>query len=135
MSGSRNFGAAERCFSAARSGRLSVGAGADNGFGGDSAGCSLTTQCNGASAKVRGLELNYSQQFTFLPVWLSGFAAYGNLTLMETEGNYGGANVIAVAPNPTGKVAGFNSETSNAGVSYIRNKLTCGSGTTTAAAT
>ncbi len=106
------------------SGGATVGAGADNGFGGDYAGYSLTTQYNGGSAKVRGLELNYSQQFTFLPGWLSGFAAYGNLTLMETEGNYGAGNAIAVAPNPKGKVAGFNPETSNAGLSYIRNKVT-----------
>ncbi len=106
------------------SGGIAVPAGADNGFGGDYAGYTLTTQFNGGAAKVRGFELNYSQQFTFLPGWLGGFAAYANYTRMETEGNYGAGNAIAVAPNPKGKVAGFNPETSNFGVSYIRNKIT-----------
>ena len=106
------------------SGGLTVGTGADNGFNGDYAGYTLTTQYNGGSAKVRGLELNYSQQFSFLPGWLGGFGAYANLTRMESEGNYGAGNAIAVAPNPKGKVAGFNPDTSNAGLSYIRDKIT-----------
>src|SRR5688500_13720001 len=106
------------------SGGATVPAGEDNGFNGDYAGYTLTTQYNGGGAKVRGLELNYSQQFTFLPDWLSGFGVYGNYTRMETEGNYGAGNAIAVAPNPKGKVAGFNPETSNFGLSYIRNKIT-----------
>lgn len=55
---------------------------------------------------------------------MPSFAAYGNLTLMETEGNYGAGNAIAIAPNPKGKVAGFNPEISNAGLSCIRNKIT-----------
>jgi iron complex outermembrane receptor protein len=105
-------------------GGLTVGTGADNGFNGDYAGYTLTTQYNGGGAKVRGIELNYSQQFSFLPGWLAGFGAYGNLTRMETEGNYGAGNAIAVAANPKGKVAGFNPDTSNAGLSYIRNGVT-----------
>lgn len=106
------------------SGGATVGSGDGNGFGGDYAGYSLTTQYNGGGAKIRGLELNYSQQFTFLPGFLGGFGAYGNYTRMETEGNYGAGNAISVAPNPKGKVAGFNPETSNVGISYIRNKIT-----------
>lgn len=105
-------------------GGQTVGSGANNGFDGDYAGYTLTTQYNGGSAKVRGLELNYNQQFTFLPGFFGGFGAYANYTRMETEGNYGNGNAIAVAPNPKGKVAGFNPETSNFGVSYIRNKVT-----------
>ncbi len=105
-------------------GGQTVAAGQDNGFNGDYAGYSMTTQYNGGSAKVRGFELNYSQQFTFLPGWLGGFSAYANYTKMETEGNYGAGNAIAVAPNPKGKVAGFNPETSNVGLSYIRDRIT-----------
>lgn len=105
------------------SGGFTVPPGADNGFNGDYVGYTLTTQYNGGSAKVRGLELNYNQQLTFLPGWMKGFGVYGNLTRMESEGNYGAGNSIAVAPNPKGKVAGFNPDTSNAGVSYIRNKI------------
>lgn len=106
------------------SGGAVVPAGADNGFSGDYAGYALTTQYNGGSAKVRGLELNYSQQFTFLPGVFAGLGAYANYTRMETEGNYGAGNAIALAPNPKGKVAGFNPETANFGVSYIRHKVT-----------
>lgn len=105
-------------------GGATVAAGTDNGFGGDYSGYTLTTQYNGGSAKVRGIELNYSQQFTFLPGFFSGFGVYGNLTKMETEGNYGAGNAIALAPNPKGKVAGFNPETANLGLSYIRHKVT-----------
>lgn len=105
-------------------GGLVVPAGADNGFGGDYTGYVLTTQLNGGAAKVRGIELNYSQQFTFLPGIFGGLGAYGNFTRMETEGNYGAGNAIALAPNPKGKVAGFNPETANFGLSYIRNKVT-----------
>ena len=80
--------------------------GLDNGFGGEFAGYTLTTQANGGSAKVKGLELNYSQQFTFLPGWLRGFGAFANFTKMEAEGNYGSGTAIALAPTP--KIAGFN---------------------------
>lgn len=106
------------------SGGATVPSGEDNGFDGDYAGYALTTQYNGGSAKVRGLELNYSQQFTFLPGIWNGLGAYANLTRMESEGNYGAGNSIAVAPNPKGKVAGFNPDTSNAGLSFIRDKVT-----------
>ena len=98
------------------SGGATVAASADNGFNGDYAGYTLTTQYNGGSAKVRGLELNYSQQFTFLPGIFGGLGAYANYTRMESSGNYGAGNSIAVAPNPKGKVAGFNPETANFGV-------------------
>jgi len=43
---------------------------------------------------------------------------------METEGNYGNGNAIEVAPNPKGKVAGFNPQTSNVGLSYIKDRIT-----------
>ena len=106
------------------SGGVVVSGGADNGFNGDYAGYALTTQFNGGSAKVRGLELNYSQQLRFLPGIFKGLAAYANYTKMETEGNYGAGNSIALAPNPKGKVAGFNPETSNLGLSYFHSRVT-----------
>jgi TonB-dependent receptor len=106
------------------SGGATVPAGEDNGFNGDYAGYTLMTQSNGGAAKVRGMELNYNQQFTFLPGIFGGLGAYANYTRMETEGNYGAGNAIGVAPNPKGKVAGFNPETSNLGLSYIRNRIT-----------
>lgn len=96
-----------------------VGSGPDNGFDGEYEGFSLSTQANGGFAKVRGFELAYQQQFTFLPGWLGGFGAYANYTRMETEGNYG-----TTATRATADVAGFIPETGNIGISYIRNRTT-----------
>jgi len=92
------------------------------GFGGEFAGYTLTSQANGGYAKVKGLELAYNQQFTFLPGFWSGFGAFANFTKMEAEGNYGSGTAIALAPTP--KIAGFNPLNANAGISYIRNKVT-----------
>ena len=106
------------------SGGAIVPTGAENGFGGSYAGYSLTTQYNGGSATVQGFELNYSQQYTFLPGIFRGLGSYANYTHMETEGNYGSGSAISLTPNPKGQVAGFNPETMNAGISYIRKGLT-----------
>ena len=54
------------------------------------AGYTYTSQFNGGSAKVRGLELAYQQQFTFLPGIFQGLGAYANYSRNETEGDYGG---------------------------------------------
>ncbi|MBI4625818.1 MAG: TonB-dependent receptor [Verrucomicrobia bacterium] len=111
-----------------RSGAV-VGAGPDNGFDGQYEGYTLTTQANGGYAKIKGVEFNYSQQFTFLPGWWSGFGAFANYTRMQVVGNYstGGAintGIVAGSPlAPTSEVAGFNPETANAGISYIKNRL------------
>lgn len=100
---------------------LVVPPGTDNGFGGDYAGYTLTSKANGGSAKIKGLELNFSQQFSFLPGWWSGFGAFANYTRLDAQGNYNTGNVIAVAP--TAEVAGFNPQLANLGLSYIRNKI------------
>ena len=98
-----------------------VGSGTDNGFNGDYAGFTYSTQANGGFAKVKGLELSYNQQFTFLPGIWKGLGAYANATRMLAEGNYGAGSAIALAPNP--RVAGFNPFIANVGISYIRSKL------------
>jgi len=98
-----------------------VGSGADNGFEGDYVGFLLTTQRNGGAAKVKGLEVSYTQQFTFLPGIFKGLGAFANATWMNAEGNYGAGNAIALAPNP--RVAGFNPFIGNIGLSYIQNKV------------
>ena len=97
-----------------------VAQGADNGFDGGYAGYVLTTQYNGGSARVRGIELNYNQQFTNLPGFWSGFGAFATYTKMDIEGDYQSGNNI----QSTSEVPGFNPMTANAGVSYIRGKLT-----------
>jgi TonB-dependent receptor len=95
-----------------------VPSGSDNGFGGDYAGYTMTTQRNGGFAKIKGFELAYQQQFTFLPGWMKGFGAYANYTKIRTEGNYGSTTPIA-----TNLVADFIPETYNIGISYIKNRL------------
>ena len=99
-----------------------VGPGSNNGFNGQYEGYLLNTQENGGRARIKGIELNYIQQFTFLPGWWSGFGAFANYTRMDIVGNYSNGNVTAVSP--TSEVAGFNPETGNIGFSYIKNRLT-----------
>ena len=96
-------------------GGQTVGAGTDNGFDGRYEGYALTSQRNGGSARIRGRELNYQQQFTFLPGWLKGFGGFANYTRLETKGDYG-----AAVSRSTSEVAGFTPEVVNIGVSYIR---------------
>ena len=98
-----------------------VPAGNDNGFEGEYAGFTYSTQANGGFAKVKGIEFSYNQQFTFLPGIWKGLGAYANVTRMQAEGNYGAGTAIALAPNP--RVAGFNPFIANVGISYIRSKL------------
>jgi TonB-dependent receptor len=90
-----------------------IGSGADNGFDGDYAGYSLTTQANGGSAKIQGLEFSYQQQLVFLPGWLKGFGVYANYTKLKTEGNYGGTAVVT-----NNSLPGFIPQNGNAGIGY-----------------
>ncbi len=98
-----------------------IGSGTDNGFEGEYVGYTLTSQFNGGYAKVKGLELSYSQQYTFLPGLLKGLGAFANATWMNSEGNYGSGGTIALAPNP--RVAGFNPFIGNVGISYIQDRV------------
>lgn len=100
-----------------------IGTGPDNGFDGDYAGYSYSTQRNGGFAKVKGIEIAYSQQFTFLPGFWSGFGVYSNLTRMQAEGNYGTGVTLGASLAPTPKIAGFNPLVGNIGISYIRNRV------------
>jgi iron complex outermembrane receptor protein len=101
-------------------GGATVGSGTDNGFGGNYAGYELITSYNGGSAKVKGIELSYNQQFTFLPGRWSGLGAHATYTKMETSGQYSSGGALT----STKEVPGFNPFVANAGVSYIRGGLT-----------
>ena len=92
--------------------------GQDNDFGGEYAGYAMTTQYNGGSAKIRGIELSYLQQWTFLPGIWKGLGGFANVTMMEANGNYGNGDATSLAPNP--KMAGFNPFIANIGLSYIQ---------------
>jgi TonB-dependent receptor len=99
-------------------GGVIIGTGANNGFGGEYSGFELTSRANGGSAEVRGLELAYQQQFTFLPGWMKGLGAFANYTRLETEGDYGGTRV-----GSTNSITGFVPEAANLGLSYIRTPI------------
>jgi outer membrane receptor protein involved in Fe transport len=97
--------------------RNTVPGGAGNGFDGLYEGFNLNTKTNGGWARVKGLEANYQQQFTFLPGWLGGLGVFANYTRLLTRGTFSGTVVVD-------KLANFTPIASNAGVSYIRAKLT-----------
>ncbi len=89
-----------------------VGTGADNGFDGQYAGYRISTTRNGGSARYRGFELAYQQQFTFLPGFWRGFGFSANYTQLSTKGDYG----TSIA---TTQVAGFVPKTANVALSYL----------------
>jgi TonB-dependent receptor len=88
--------------------------GPDNGFAGQYAGYTLRTQSNGGSARVRGLELAYQQQFSNLPGFWKGFGIFANYTRLETTGDYG---AIGTTAGPADLV-GFVPKSGNIGVTY-----------------
>jgi iron complex outermembrane recepter protein len=91
-----------------------IGRGADNGFEGQYEGYRLTTQRNGGSARIEGLEFNYAQQLVFLPGWAKGFGVNLNYTTLRTQGDYGtpGAQLT------TNSLAGFLPKAGNFGLSW-----------------
>jgi iron complex outermembrane recepter protein len=91
-----------------------IGQGTDNGFDGQYAGYGLTTQRNGGSAKIEGLEFSYAQQLTFLPGWARGFGFNLNYTTLKTEGDYGTPGAVLT----TNSLAGFLPKSGNVGLSY-----------------
>ena len=92
-----------------------IPAGTDNGFGGDYAGYTLTTQANGGSARIRGVEVSYQQQFSNLPGFWRGFGVYANHTWLQTKGDYGTPG----AAFQSGEVPGFIPRSANGGLSYL----------------
>ena len=94
---------------------VQIPTGNDNGFDGEYAGWDLATQGNGGYARVRGIELNYSQQLSFLPGIWGGFGIFGNYTWLETEGNYGRVGEAA-----NSELVNFTPRVASAGISYNR---------------
>ncbi len=100
-----------------RSFQSTVAAGQDNGFGGDYAGWTITRNQNIGRARIRGIELNYQQQFTFLPGFWRGFGTFANYTYIDTFGDFGAATGnVKRLPNLT-------PETLNGGLTYAANGL------------
>lgn len=87
----------------------------NNIFGQEYEGYLLTTDRNGGSATIRGLEFSYSQQFSHLGGIWRGFGVFANMTWLRTEGDYG-----TPGANRTGRTLPlFTPRTGNAGISYI----------------
>lgn len=89
-----------------------VGAGPDNGYGGQYAGYDIITNGNGGRGQVDGLELSYLQQLTFLPGALRGLTVLLNYTHLRAAGDYGQAS------GGPGGLVGFVPHTANARLSY-----------------
>lgn len=77
---------------------------------GQYAGYTLSTARNIGSARIRGFELSYQQQFSFLPGVWKGLGAYANFTYLEAEGDFGTAATTSKLGNlaPRSGNAGFN---------------------------
>lgn len=75
-------------------------------------GYALTTDVNFGNARFRGVYGAYKEQFSFLPGPLAGLGLEGNVTWLETQGNYGGAAFYE-------NLANFTPFTANYGLSYV----------------
>jgi iron complex outermembrane recepter protein len=94
--------------------------GPGNPFGDQYVGYSLRTDFNGGSARIRGFEVAYQQQFSFLPGFWKGFGAFANYTWLESEGNYSGPGTTVT----NSELENFVPRTANVGLSYIGHNWT-----------
>ncbi|MES2693026.1 MAG: TonB-dependent receptor, partial [Verrucomicrobiota bacterium] len=88
-----------------------IGTGADNGFDGQYAGYILRQNRNIGGARIRGFELSYAQQYTFLPGVLKGLGSFANFTYLETQGDFGTVTTTKRLPN-------FTPRSINAGITW-----------------
>lgn len=77
-----------------------IGAGGDNGFGGQYEGFDLNTTTNAGNAMVKGYELNFMHQFVWLPKPFNALAVHANFTRTKTQGSYasGAEELIRFVP-------------------------------------
>jgi TonB-dependent receptor len=71
----------------------------------------MSTTTNVGSARVRGVEFSYQQQFSFLPGVFRGLGAFANYTYLQAEGNFGGTVT-------TQRLANLAPRSGNAGINY-----------------
>lgn len=95
-----------------RSFQSTVPVGPDNGFGGEYEGWTLTQNRNVGSARIRGMELNHQQQYTFLPGVWRGFGSFVNYTFLETKGDNG------TGVQSKNRMLGFTPHSLNAGINF-----------------
>lgn len=95
-----------------------VESGSDNGFGGSYAGYTLINDQNSGTATVKGIELNYQHQLTFLPGAWSGLSLMGNYTRLLPEGDFG-----SLGPRTTNLIPLFVPTSGNIGITFKYKKL------------
>lgn len=86
--------------------------GADNGFEGQFTGFTLRRQQNTGGARIRGVEVSYQQQYTFLPGPWRGLGSFANFSYTQAEGNFGDTTFRR-------QLANQRPRTANAGLSYV----------------
>jgi iron complex outermembrane recepter protein len=87
-----------------------------NPYGEEYVGYNLTTDINGGTAWVRGLEFAYQQQLNELGVrWLRPVGLFANFTWLQTQGNYNDASGVSTSS----AVPGFTPRSGNIGLSWI----------------
>ena len=89
-----------------------VPTGPDNGFEGQYAGYTLRQVQNAGSARIRGIEVSYQQQYSTLPGFWRGFGSFANFTYTQAEGDFGGLTV-------QNRLANQRPRAANAGLSYV----------------
>lgn len=75
------------------------------------AGYNYSTSQNIGSAEIKGLELNYRQQFSFLPGIFRGLGGYANFTYLKAEGDFG-------TTATTNKLANLSPRQANFGLTF-----------------
>lgn len=96
-----------------------VGVGPDNGFNGQYEGYEILANSNAGTAFTQGWELEYLQQFRFLPGVLRTLRFSGNLTKISAHGDYGTPGLYLT----TEQVNGFIPFTANANLSWDYKKF------------
>ncbi|MFQ6115052.1 MAG: TonB-dependent receptor domain-containing protein, partial [bacterium] len=74
--------------------------------GGPYDGFEVEQRANGETAKLYGFEVNWQQQFTFLPGFWNGFGIYANYTFTESKADVSDREDISL-PGQAGNVANF----------------------------
>ncbi len=78
---------------------------------GDDLDYTIVTRANGGDARIRGVEVSYRQNLTFLPEWARGLQVFVNYTHSELSGS------------TTADFTGFNPETLSWGVNLTRKRF------------
>jgi hypothetical protein len=89
-----------------------VGTGPGNGFDGQYAGYTLNSPLNTGDARIRGFEISYRQQYTFLPGFFRGFGSFANFSYTQAQGNFGTTTFQKRLGNQRPRAA-------NVGLSYV----------------